>query len=309
MSHLSRRRILGAGLAAAALPNIARAAAPVVIAVGADPAYTPFYLAAHEKMFAAAGLDVSLQIFADGGETLNSLVAQQVNLACGAEPTTMIRLPRGDLRPLAVFEQSGSYIKCVVRRDIADLKDARKWAIVPGTVSEYSAGLGIRKAGVDPKTLTFVKSAPPELPALLARGDVDGYFAWEPWPTMGVRQGGRILTTSGDVGYTYTLWLTAAGPWLDANTPVAHEILNVIAKSSAIVQQEPDRAAIAVQAVAKIPKAQTLDLLRDLQCGVRDFTPADFKSFDGIADFLADQKITPTHVDYRKSLQVGFYKG
>jgi simple sugar transport system permease protein len=66
---------------------------------------------------------------------------------------------------------------------------------------------------------------------------------------------------------------------------------------------------VAVQAVAKIPRAQTLELLKDLQCGVRDFTPADFASFDGIADFLADQKITPTHVDYRKSLQLGFYKG
>ena len=137
---------------------------------------------------------------------------------------------------------------------------------------------------------------------------MDGYFAWEPWPTMGVRQNGHILTTSGDVGYTYTLWITAAGPWLDANTPAAHAILDVIAKSSDIVQKEPDRAATAVQAVAKIPKAQTLDLLRDLQCGVRDFTQADFTSFDGIADFLVDQKITPNRVDYRKSLQTGFYK-
>ena len=303
------RRTLGAGLLSAALPGIARAAGPVVIAVGADPAYTPFYLASHEKMFAAAGLDVSLQIYADGGETLNTLVAGQASLACGAEPTTMIRIARGDIRPLAIFEQSGSYIKCVARKDIADLKDVKKWAIVPGTVSEYSAGLGIRKAGVDPKTLAFVKSAPPELPALLARGDCDAYFAWEPWPTMGTKQGGHVLTTSGDVGYTYTLWLTASGPWLDANADAAHAILAVIAKSADIVQKDPERAAVAVQAVAKIPRAQTLELLKDLQCGVRDFTPADFKSFDGIADFLAEQKITASRIDYRRALQVGFYKG
>ena len=306
--HASRRSLMLTGLAAASLPLAARAAAPVTIAVGADPAYTPFYLAAHEKMFAAAGIDVSLNIYADGGETLNSLVAGQANLACGAEPTTMIRIARGDIRPLAVFEQSGTYIKCVARKDIATLADAKKWEIVPGTVSEYSAGLGIRKAGIDPKTVTFVKSAPPELPALLARGDVDAYFAWEPWPTMGVRQGGHILTTSGDVGYTYTLWLTAAGPWLDANKDAAHAILGVIAKSAEITQKEPERAAAAVQAVAKIPRAQTLDLLKDLQCGVRDFTPADFTSFDGIAEFLAEQKITPSRVDYRKALQLGFYK-
>lgn len=281
----------------------------MLIAVGADPAYTPFYLAAHEKMFAAAGLDVMLQIYADGGETLNSLVAGQANLACGAEPTTMIRVARGDIRPLAIFEQSGTYIKCVAGKGIAALKDAKRWAIVPGTVSEYSAGLGIRKAGVDPKGLTFVKSAPPELPALLARGDVDAYFAWEPWPTMGVRQGGHILTTSGEVGYTYTLWLTAAGGWLEGNRDVAQAILRVIAGSCEVVQTDPERAAVAVQAVAKIPRAQTAELLKDVQCGVRDFTAGDFASFDGIAEFLAEQKITPGRVDYRKALQVGFYKG
>lgn len=308
MIQLSRRGVL-AGAAAAACAAPARAAGATIIAVGADPAYTPFYLAAHEKMFAAAGLDVALQIYADGGETLNSLVAGQVNLACGAEPTTMIRIARGDIRPLAVFEQSGSYIKCVAGKSVPDLASIRRWAVVPGTVSEYSAGLAMRKAGVDPKSVTIVKSAPPELPALLARGDVDGYFAWEPWPTMGVRQGGHVLTTSGEVGYTYTLWLTAAGPWLDGNAPTAQAILDVIARSAAITQAEPQRAAVAVQAVAKIPQAQTLELLRDLQCGVRDFTPADYASFDGIADFLAEQKITATRVDYRRALQAGFYKG
>ena len=48
MAHtFTRRAALASGLLAT-VPHVVRAASPVIIAVGADPAYTPFYLAAHE---------------------------------------------------------------------------------------------------------------------------------------------------------------------------------------------------------------------------------------------------------------------
>ncbi|MFT8245469.1 ABC transporter substrate-binding protein [Roseomonas sp. BN140053] len=306
---LSRRGLLGAGLAATALPFAAGAQTrPPIIGVGADPAYTPFFLAGREKMFEADGINLTMQSFADGGEALNALVAQQVDLSCGAEPTTMIRLARAELRPLAIYEQSGRYLKLVARREITAPGMIRKFGIVAGTVSEYSTGLTIRKFGIDPASVQFVRSGPPELPALLARGDVDAYFAWEPWPTMGVRQGGHVLLTSGDVGYTYTMWLTAAAPWLERNADLARNMLKTLARSCDIVRADPNRAAAAVQAMARIPTAQTMSFLGDVECQVRDFTPADLESYDMIADFLAEQKITPTRVDYRRSLQLGFFK-
>jgi NitT/TauT family transport system substrate-binding protein len=47
--------------------------------------------------------------------------------------------------------------------------------------------------------------------------------------------------------------------------------------------------------------------LKEVQCTVRDFTPADMATYDKIADFLANKKITPTKVDLGKILQKGFY--
>ncbi|MFX7732008.1 ABC transporter substrate-binding protein, partial [Acinetobacter baumannii] len=80
------------------------------------------------------------------------------------------------------------------------------------------------------------RSGPPELPALLARGDIDAYFVWEPWPTLGVQQGGHILMTAGDVGYTSTLWLSANANWLAANKEVAGNILKALAEASEITR-------------------------------------------------------------------------
>jgi len=307
---VSRRAFLAGSVAAAAArpSGLFAQSAPIKIGVGSDPVFAAFYLAAHEKMFAAENLDVVVQALADGGESLNSLVAQQVHLAAAAEPTHMVRFARAEMRPLAVVYQSGRYIKMVLAKDIESPEKVKKFGIVPGSVSEYSTLLLLKKLGIDASAVQMVKSGPPELPALLARGDIDAYFAWEPWPTNGVRQGGRVVMTSKDVGYTDTIWLTPSAAWLEANTDAAHSILKVLAKASDIVLKDPQRAAAAVQAVIKMPVAQTLALLKDMDPGVRDFTDADYQSYDGIAAFLAERKITPGLVDYKRVLQRGFYK-
>jgi NitT/TauT family transport system substrate-binding protein len=62
-----------------------------------------------------------------------------------------------------------------------------------------------------------------------------------------------------------------------------------------------------VQAEAKIPAATALETLKEVQCTVRDFSPADLSTYDKIADFLAARKITPGKVDLGKILQQGFY--
>ncbi|MBR1147135.1 ABC transporter substrate-binding protein [Bradyrhizobium sp. AUGA SZCCT0431] len=307
---LTRRAFIASSVIAAATrpTHLLAQGAPIKIGVGSDPVYSSFYLAAHEKMFEAKKLNVALQLYADGSEALNALVAQQVSLAAAAEPTHMVRFARAEMRPLAVVYQSGRYIKMVLGKDIDNPGKIKKFGIVPGSVSEYAALLALKMIGLDASTVQMVRSGPPELPALLARGDIDAFFAWEPWPTNGIKQGGRVIMTSKEVGYTDTMWITAAAAWFDSNTEAARGILKVLARSCEIVVREPERAAAAVQAVTRIPVAQTLSALKDVDPGVRDFTDADFESFDGIAAFLAQQKVTPSVVDFRRVIQRGFYK-
>ncbi|QPF92366.1 ABC transporter substrate-binding protein [Bradyrhizobium commune] len=307
---LSRRAFMASTLAAAAIrpTNLRAEDAPIKIGVGSDPVFSSFYLAAHEKMFEAEKLNVVVQLYTDGGEALNALVAQQVHLGAAVEPTHMVRFARAELRPLAIVYQSGRYIKLVTGKGVEGLDKIKKFGIVAGSVSEYCTLLAMKKIGLAPGAVQMVKSGPPELPALLARGDIDAFFAWEPWPTNGVKQGGHVAMTSKDAGYTDTMWVTAAGGWFDGNAAAARGILKVLARSCEIVISDPQRAAAAVQAVTKIPVAQTLNALKDMDPGVRDFTDADFASYDGIAAFLADQKVTPTVVDFRRYIQRGFYK-
>lgn len=302
---------LSAGtVAASAFGSVVRAAsAPIRIGIGSDPAYTAYYLADQEGLFKAEGVDVSLQLYADGGEAMNALVAQQVDVAGGSEPTSLTRLARAPLRPLAITYESGRYIKLVLAKDVASPKDIRKFGIVPGSVSEYCASLAIPALGLDASKVTFVPSGPPELPALLARGDVDGFFCWEPWPATAVQQGGKIEMTSGDVGYRDTIWTSASAALLESNREGLQGMLRALAKASRIAVDDPKRGAAAVKKATRLPEESTLKILQQMTLVVRDFTEEDFKSYDGIAKFLADHNVTKGPVDYRNMLQTGFYKG
>lgn len=307
----SRRvAIAGAGLLSLAMMSgVAWAQSETIrIGVGSDPVFAAFYLADQEGLFKAEGVDVDIQLYADGSEALNALVAGQVDAGIGAEPTTMLRIPRAELRPLAVAIEAGKNIKLVLAKGIADPAAIRKLGIVPGSASEYTARLALAFLKLDPAKVEFVPSGPPELPALLARGDIDAFFAWEPWPARGVEQGGTIALTSGDVGYTDTLWLTASAALLEKNPDGARKVLAALAKASDIAREDPDRAAAAVKKATSIPEATSLKMFETVTLKVRDFTDADYKSFDSIAQFLADVGGTQGLVPFRDVLQRGFYK-
>src|SRR6266849_294863 len=234
MSH--RNRLTAATLAfsiavAMSAPAGAQTKEPIKLAIGVDAAYVAIYLSKQAKLFEKHGVNVELVQFTQGGDALDAVAAGIAPMGGAAEPTTLIRAARTDIKVLGIYGQSGSYIKFVAKSGITDPKQAKKLGVVPGSVSEFSTEQMLVKFGIDPQSVEMVKAGPPEFPALLVRGDVDGYFLWEPWPANGVKQGGKILLTSGDVGYAYNMWLSASGTWLAAHRAEAKSILAALAEA------------------------------------------------------------------------------
>ncbi|WP_460274201.1 ABC transporter substrate-binding protein [Celeribacter sp. ULVN23_4] len=315
-TYISRRGFMAstAGLAASSLvlgaPSIARAASSKIrIGVGSDPVFAGYFIAQHEGFFEEEGVDVHLQTYSGGGEAMNALVADQVDLASASESTIMVRMNRAEMCPLAVVYYSGLYVKLVLRPGLEDPKDIKSFGIVPGSISEYCTGLTIEHYGLDATSLKMVPSGPPELPALLMRGDIDAFFAWEPWPSTAVGQGAKVALTSRDVGYTDTIWATSSKAMFDSNPEGLQAVLRAVKRASDIMQNDPERGAEGVKAITRIPVETTLKVSKDMFLTVRDFTDADYESFDGIAKFLADNKVTDGLVPYRDDMQRGFYKG
>jgi NitT/TauT family transport system substrate-binding protein len=315
MRQISRRlsRLLVSSLMTAAIPAGmawpgAAGAETIAIGVGIDPGYTAFYTAKQEKLFEKLGLDVKFIQFAQGGEALDALVAKQVAVSAAAEPTTIIRMGRSDVIALGSVAESGRYLKLVARAGVTDPSTIKTFGVVPGGAMEYLTGITVKKYGMDPASVKQVRAGPPEMPALLARGDIDGFWLFEPFPTMVASQGGKLLATSGDVGYVYNFWVSTTDSWASGHKDEAEKILKALAAACDVINADPQRGADATLAEVRIPAAQTLAFLKQVDCRMRDFQPDDFKSYDAIADFLSAAKITPTRVDYRKAMKSGFYQ-
>ncbi|MFG1889157.1 ABC transporter substrate-binding protein [Micromonospora sp. NPDC049051] len=275
-----------------AAPSVA-----VNFGVGVDPAYAPIYLADQEKLFQANGLNVTVTQFQEGTGGLDAILAKQGQITASTESSLLNRATRGDIKGLAVFSQSPSFIKLVARSGIADVAGIKKYGVVPGTVNEYATNKVLAARGISRESVEFVNASPAEMPALLQRGDVDGYIMWEPWPSRGVANGGKVLLTSGDIGYVYNLVIGVDGAWYEANKEAAKKVVQTIGQACEQLTSDPAKAGTVTEKAIKVPAAEAQKLLEGVQCQVRDFTDEDLKRYGEIAQFQQDSKIVAQKAD------------
>jgi len=284
-----------------AMPAVAET---IRIGLGVDPAHGEYFVAAERGLFKKAGLDVELVRFTQGGEGVDAALTGLVNITSAADMTTMIRMARGPLKPLAIGQRSINSIKLTVSSKVQSINDIKKFGIVAGSVSEYAARAALKKFGVDATGVTFVRSGPPELPALLARGDIDGYFVWEPLASLGVQQGGKILMTSVDAGYQSHMWITANAAWYETHKDEANRLVEVLSEAAKIIAADPEAAAKDINAQTRLPVDQTATTLKMYDWSVRKFTSQDIEGYKNIATFLAENKMTDKLLDVAAAVPV-----
>ena len=194
---IQRRRLLaGAGLAAATLaaPSVLRAE-PRTVKMGAlrlVHSMPPYF---YEK-FAPADLKIEIIVFDSPTDGKNAVVTKSVDFGTfgiaaailgGAvgEPVTVVGALSN--KGMGVISKAGSDIKT-----IKDLKGKRV-GIWPGSTQEVFIMERLRMEGLSIKDVTAVRVPFGEMPAMLARGDVDAYVGAEPGPALSITSGAGQL--------------------------------------------------------------------------------------------------------------------
>ncbi|MBQ0884626.1 ABC transporter substrate-binding protein [Streptomyces sp. RM72] len=277
------------------------------VAVGVDASYAPFFVAGAEGLWAKHGVDVDLVQFAKGGEGVDALNAGQVQMAGNSDATTIGLLGQNpDLRSLLVYEDSGQYLKVVLGPHVKSPAEIRKMAVVPG-LSELAATRFLESKDIEPDAVEFVTADPAEIPALTKKGDVDAYVLWEPWPAKGEEVGARVLETTGDYGLSYQHWLLSTSPWLKENKDTAAKVAAALAEAAEKTESDPQAAAQATKDAAKIPSAQTVNAVKDIDFAVRDFTAEDLKGYEDTARFYLDTGKVKARPDVSRTVQRGWF--
>lgn len=194
---IQRRRLLaGAGIAAAALaaPPVLRAQTRTLKMgslrlVHSMPPY--FY-----ERFAPSDLKIEVIVFDSPTDGKNAVVTKSVDFGAfgiaaailgGAvsEPVTVVGALSN--KGMGVIAKAGSDI-----RTVKDLKGKRV-GIWPGSTQEVFIMERLRMEGLSIKDVTPVRVPFGEMPAMLARGDVDAYVGAEPGPALSITSGAGQL--------------------------------------------------------------------------------------------------------------------
>ena len=192
-----RRLIAGAGFAAAATlaaPAVLRAETRTVKmgALRLVHSMPPYF---YEK-FAPADLKIEIIVFDSPTDGKNAVVTKSVDFGTfgiaaailgGAvgEPVTVVGALSN--KGMGVISKAGSDIKT-----IKDLKGKRV-GIWPGSTQEVFIMERLRMEGLSIKDVTAVRVPFGEMPAMLARGDVDAYVGAEPGPALSITSGAGQL--------------------------------------------------------------------------------------------------------------------
>ena len=194
---IQRRRLLaGAGLAAATLaaPSVLRAE-PRTVKMGAlrlVHSMPPYF---YEK-FAPADLKIEIIVFDSPTDGKNAVVTKSVDFGTfgiaaailgGAVGEPVVVVGALSNKGMGVISKAGSDIKTV-----KDLK-GKQVGIWPGSTQEVFIMERLRMEGLSIKDVTAVRVPFGEMPAMLARGDIDAYVGAEPGPALSITSGAGQL--------------------------------------------------------------------------------------------------------------------
>jgi NitT/TauT family transport system substrate-binding protein len=187
-------KTLVAAVAALAMAGSAQAQAPekkdIKLAVGGGNSLYYLPLALTEKLgfFKEQGLDVEVNDFKGGSQSLAALVGGSVDIVTGAYEHTLRMQMKG--QEIVAVVELGRYpgITLAVKKDrmdkiktIADLKGAKIGVTAPGSSTNMIAQFLMVKAGLKPDDASFVGvGAGPSAIAAIQKGEIDAISNIDP---------------------------------------------------------------------------------------------------------------------------------
>ena len=281
---------LAIGVSVTALPGCSAKGGDVVrLATGSDPSFTAVYVAEEKGYFDDHDVEVDVAKLEGGPAMAQAVTAGQADMATQSDATTVTLMATDpDLRALADFQHSGTYIKVVWGPDVKAASDIKKLATLPGIMTLATVRY-LESQGIDPDEVELVSAAPPDVPTMLERGDVDGTVIYEPWATRSAEDaGGKIVGSIEDFDVSYAQWLVSDAGWLKGHEDEAAGVLAALADANDFIRENPEEAQKIVEKAIKIPADQTAQIMQDLVFETRDIDDQALQSSKDTATFFVD---------------------
>ncbi len=226
------------------------------------------YVAIDREFFKQEGLEVEPKMFSSGRQALQALLAGQAQIQSVSETPVVHAIVQGNkLATIATIARHGE-AKLIARKDRGIFKPGdlrgRKIATLPGTNSDYFMYRLLKRHGIKPEEVKIANMSPPEMVVAYAKGDIDGYFAWEPHIYYGRRYHGERSTVFPPAGlYEGRVTVNMAPDFLAARPEAARRVIRALLKARDFMGRHPDEAARIVASRLAMDAKVLRDLMRE----------------------------------------------
>jgi len=207
--------LLAAGLGMYA-SSAASAASQQVIRIGTQQGLSGATPLKFVKWIEDQGFKVQWTTFQNAGASSTALVAGSIDMqAAGLAPEMALATKDPDIWLVGTSELNSSQL--VVSRQsgiktVADLKGKTVSTAGPGSQQYALLVAALKKAGLTVRDLRLIATPANTMPALLAKGSIDGFFAWAPFTSKALQAGTGTLLISATPEFHESIG--GKGPWV-----------------------------------------------------------------------------------------------
>lgn len=314
MSIGTRRSALGVAMAmtlALAVPGAALAQ-KVRIFAGSSPVFGPVFVAETQGFYKEEGLDATVRAFASGAEATEGFRSGSAEFLIAGDVPLIYLLTGADTVMLAQFSANSDMLVIVGPKglDPKSLK-GKKIGLATKSASEYLLNKYLERAGLGLQDVTRVGLAPFDQVPALVRGDVDAVSTWRPFDKKIIQLGGgkhEVLSWNGNEKYVLYSGVVSKRSFVAANPDVTTKVVRALVKAANWLKENDRRKGVDV--LAAYLKTDAGDVQHVIGNNNWDATASkEFRdTMAGVEQFLADQKLIQTRIDWTTAYDWSFLK-
>ena len=250
----------------------AQAGRKVPIRMGTDVSTMglAFWVADSEGIFDKHGIRPMLKIHEIGFQALLAVGAGEADTSIQSESPTIVNIAKGiDAVIIATIARGPQTYKAVARREISGPKDlvGKRIGVTMGSGGEFFLVRYLKKHSINTKAVTIQNAGPPELTAMLYKGEVDAVFTWEPFgrKILSLERASERLAqfATGKDYYDPSYLLTVGRKFTEDNPEAIKSLLTALAESNTFISKNPEKAVQIAQRTLRTTRAEATASLND----------------------------------------------
>jgi NitT/TauT family transport system substrate-binding protein len=194
------------------------------------------------------GLEATAHLHPYGKIALKDLLEGKADFATVAEAPIMFAIMKGEkISVIATIQTSSLGHAILARRDrgilaLGDLKGKRIAATL-GTTSDFFLDAILSVNGISRKDIEVIDLKPDEIPAALARGDIDAVSAFTPYTALTQKMlGNRVITFHNKDIYRYNFNVVAMQEFIRKNPGKVRKMIRALVRAEEFIRGNPAEA-------------------------------------------------------------------